>query len=105
MTLLIGCAPLSDVKERDVRIALFEEYQIMSEKQMYGDSLKIDSLESETEHLKTEHQNSVNMSKMISDRRDHWFFRFTSCQRDIDTLYVVQSELYYKVEQLEKKCR
>ena len=83
LTFLIGCAPLSHVKQRDLQIielrGELDRYKVSS-----GIILKTCTLNFNREHARY---------TSASDNRDRWFLEYTTQTRYVDTLYMQINDL------------
>ena len=93
----MGCAPLSDVKQRDLQIKELKKQKMMDDEKMLRDAMIIDSLKSCAEDLRLE----KSRYKSVSDYRDQLFSDFSACNRELDTLYMKKFEIEEELE----KCR
>jgi hypothetical protein len=81
----LGCAPLSDVRERDIKIQEMEQ-------RIASDSLLINELGICTEELSTLN----NKYKTAAIWKDQWFKEYNQCSRQLDTLLLYQTEIESK---------
>lgn len=84
--ILIGCAPLSDVKERDLEIERLKSESINQNTKIDEQATLIDSLEIMLEHKS---KSADNASAWV----DQWFKEFSYCKRELDTLTFKMTEL------------
>jgi len=83
VSFLIGCAPLSHVKERDLQIVELREE--LDRYKVSSDSI----LETCTLNFNREHDKYIS----ASSNRDRWFLQYTAQTRDVDTLYIQINDL------------
>ena len=77
--ILIGCAPLSDVRERDLEIDRLKNESIEQNAKIKEQSVLIDTLEIMLVR-------ESNRADIASTWKDQWFKDLGYCMRELDTL-------------------